>query len=83
MNLQMDPPGDPLTTRLIEMDREISIKLYLNWQFRYINDLNYKFRNSLSFNSDSDLKRRSGTVANTKNRCIGSIFENKFYFLLM
>jgi len=38
MYLQMDPLNNPLRTRPIQTGNEMSIVLYLNWQFRIIDD---------------------------------------------
>jgi hypothetical protein len=38
---------NPLTTCPIVKGREMSIELYLNWQFRYLDNPNRVFRDSL------------------------------------
>ena len=41
----MDLLDNPLTTRPIQTGCEMSIELYLNWQFGYIDDLDRQFGN--------------------------------------
>jgi len=45
MNLQMDPLGDSLKTRRIQMGWEITIELYPNWRFWCIDNPDRQFVN--------------------------------------
>ena len=43
----MDPPGDPLTTRPIQMGGEFTMEPYPSRQFGFIDDPDQQFGNSL------------------------------------
>jgi len=45
MNLQMDPLGNPLTTRPIQTGWEFSMELYRSGLFGFIDDLDRQFGN--------------------------------------
>ena len=47
MNLQMDPLGDSLTTRLFETGWECIIEPYPSWRFEFIDNMDRQFDNYL------------------------------------
>ena len=47
MNLQIDPLGDPLTTRPMQPGWDICIELYPSWQFGCVDNAVHQFGNGL------------------------------------